>query len=146
MWEKHLKLGEPLSMLWLILGDFNSVKSPEEKQLCVAPTWYKLNDFVDCCLTLGLHDAPTTNYYTWYSNNEGNPIWFKLDRVLLNNEWLEAGLHCGAHLSPPGCLSDHSPSIISLFDPPTPKPKPFHFFNMWVDHPNFLVTLRTDGI
>ncbi|KAL0408137.1 UNVERIFIED_CONTAM: hypothetical protein Sradi_1748100 [Sesamum radiatum] len=47
-------------------GDFNSVKSPEDKQLGVAPTWYELKDFVDCCLTLGLHDAPSTGcIYTW---------------------------------------------------------------------------------
>ncbi|KAL0416629.1 UNVERIFIED_CONTAM: hypothetical protein Slati_3494800 [Sesamum latifolium] len=110
MWDKLLELGEPLSMPWIVLGDFNSVKSPEEKQLGVALTWYEFKDFVDCCLALGLHDAPTMGcYYTWYSNNEGNPVWCKLDRVLLNNEWLEAGLHCGAHFSPPGCLSDHSP-------------------------------------
>ncbi|KAL0421047.1 UNVERIFIED_CONTAM: hypothetical protein Slati_3127600 [Sesamum latifolium] len=143
MWEKLLELGEPLSMPWLILGDFNSVKSPEEKQLGVTPTWYELKNFVDCCLALGLHDAPTTGcFYTWYSNNDGNPVWCKLDRVLLNNEWLEAGLHCGAHFSPPGCLSDHSPGIISLFDPLAPKPKLFHFFNMWADHSDFLATVE----
>ncbi|KAK4422068.1 hypothetical protein Salat_2157700 [Sesamum alatum] len=72
-----------------------------------------------------------------------NPVWCKLDRVLLNNEWLEAGLHCGAHFSPPGCLSDHSPGIVSLFDPPAPKPKPFRFFNMWANHPDFLATVES---
>ncbi|KAK4432680.1 hypothetical protein Salat_1030200 [Sesamum alatum] len=144
VWEKLLELGQPLNMPWLILGDLNCVKSPEEKQLGVAPTWYELKDFVDCCLALGLHDAPTTDcYYTWSSNNDSNPVWCKLDRVLLNNEWLEAGLHCGAHFSPPGYLSDHSPGIISLFDPPAPKPKPFRFFNMWVDHPDFLATVES---
>ncbi|KAL0394895.1 UNVERIFIED_CONTAM: hypothetical protein Slati_4455700 [Sesamum latifolium] len=120
MWEKLLELEQPLSMSWLILGDFNSVKSPEKKQLGIAPTWYELKNFVDCCLALGLHDAPIMGcYYTWYSNNGGNPVWCKLDRVLLNNEWLEAGLHCGAHFSPPGCLSDHSS-----------------------DHPDFLATVE----
>ncbi|KAK4421401.1 hypothetical protein Salat_2090600 [Sesamum alatum] len=144
MWDKLLELGQPLSMPWLILGDFNCVKSPEEKQFGVVPTWYELKDFVDCCLALGLHDAPTTScYFTWSSNNDNNPVWCKLDRVLLNNEWLEAGLHCGAHFSPPGCLSDHSPGIVSLFDPPAPKPKPFRFFNMWADHPDFLATVES---
>ncbi|KAL0305325.1 UNVERIFIED_CONTAM: hypothetical protein Sangu_3037100 [Sesamum angustifolium] len=103
-------LGQPMNMPWLILGDFNCVKSPTEKQLGVTPTWYELKDFADCCLSLGLNDAPTTGcYFTWYSNSESNPVWCKLDRVLFNNEWLEAGLRCNAHFSPPGCLSDHSP-------------------------------------
>ncbi|XP_011081385.1 uncharacterized protein LOC105164430 [Sesamum indicum] len=108
MWEKLSDLGQSLSMPWLIMGDFNCVKSPEEKQLGVAPTWYELKDFVDCCTALGLLDAPTTGcYYTWYSNNESNPVWCKLDQVLYNNELLEADLHCSAHFNQPGCLSDH---------------------------------------
>ncbi|KAL0448121.1 UNVERIFIED_CONTAM: hypothetical protein Slati_1940000 [Sesamum latifolium] len=81
--------------------------------------------------TLGLHDAPTTGcYYTWYSNCDSNPVWCKLDWVLLNNELLEASLHCHAHFNPPGCLSDHSPGIVSILNVPAPKPKSFQFFNI----------------
>ncbi|KAK4422081.1 hypothetical protein Salat_2159100 [Sesamum alatum] len=87
MWEKLMDLGQPMNMPWLILGDFNCAKSTAEKQLSATPTWYELKDFVDCCLTLGLHDAPTTGcYYTWYSNSDSNPVWCKLDQMLLNNE------------------------------------------------------------
>ncbi|KAK4428264.1 hypothetical protein Salat_1126000 [Sesamum alatum] len=140
--------GGHIFVIWnptLILGDFNFVKSPGEKQLGVSPTWYELKDFANCCLTVGLRDAPTTGrYYTSYSNNDSNPIRCKLDRVLLNNEWLKAELHCGTHFSPPGCLSDHSPDIVSILDLPAPKPKPFWFLNMWADHPDFIATVE-DG-
>ncbi|KAK4397913.1 hypothetical protein Sango_1266800 [Sesamum angolense] len=37
MWEKLLELGQPLSMPWIILGDFNCVKSPAEEQLGFPP-------------------------------------------------------------------------------------------------------------
>ncbi|KAL2225719.1 UNVERIFIED_CONTAM: hypothetical protein Sindi_3098600, partial [Sesamum indicum] len=78
-------------MPWLIMGDFNCVKSPNEKQLGVAPSWYELKDFVDCCTALGLHDVPTTGcYYTWYSNNESNPVWCKLDRSFATMHGLRA--------------------------------------------------------
>ncbi|XP_020547320.1 uncharacterized protein LOC110011493, partial [Sesamum indicum] len=143
MWEKLSDFGQSRNMPWLIMGDFNCVKSPNEKQLGVAPSWYELKDFVDCCTALGLHDVPTTGcYYTWYSNNESNPVWCKLDRVLCNNAWLEGGLHCSAHFNPPGCLSDHSPGIVSILDPAPTKPKSFRFFNMWADHPDFLATVE----
>ncbi|KAK4412811.1 hypothetical protein Salat_2928300 [Sesamum alatum] len=113
--------------------------------LTIIPGMYELKDFVDCCLAIGLYDAPTTDfYYTWYSNNDSNPVWCKLDRVLLNNEWLEAELHCGAHFSPSGCLSDYSLGIVSILDLPAPKPKPFRFFNIWANHPDFLATVE-DG-
>ncbi|KAK4413795.1 hypothetical protein Salat_2792300 [Sesamum alatum] len=125
MWEKLYELGQNLNRPWLILSNFNGVRSPDEK-LGVTPTWYELKDFTDCCLCLGLQDAPSSGcFYTWYSNNESNPVWCKLDRVLMNNEWLEAGLHCNTHFPPPGCLFDHSPDIVSILDPSVPKPKPF---------------------
>ncbi|KAL0399880.1 UNVERIFIED_CONTAM: Retrovirus-related Pol polyprotein from type-2 retrotransposable element R2DM [Sesamum radiatum] len=57
MWDKLLEVGQPLTLPWLVLGDFNCVKSTEEKQLGVMPTWYELKDFNDCCLSLGLSDA-----------------------------------------------------------------------------------------
>ncbi|KAL0362147.1 UNVERIFIED_CONTAM: protein disulfide isomerase-like 2-3 [Sesamum calycinum] len=143
MWEKLSELGQPMNMSWLILGDFNCVKLPAEKQLGFAPTWYELKGFADCCLSLRLNDAPTTGcYFTWYSSNESNPVWCKLDRVLFNNEWLKAGLLCNAHFSPPGCLSDHSPGIVSILDLPTSQPKPFRFFNMWADHQDFIATVE----
>ncbi|KAL0431094.1 UNVERIFIED_CONTAM: hypothetical protein Sradi_0735400 [Sesamum radiatum] len=70
-----MEMGQPLTLLWLVLGDFNCVKSMAEKQLGVMPTWYELKDFSDCCPSLGLTDAPTTGcYYTWYSNSDSNPI------------------------------------------------------------------------
>ncbi|KAK4380971.1 hypothetical protein Sango_3012900 [Sesamum angolense] len=58
MWDKLLELGQPMNMPWLILGDFNCVKSATEKQLGATPTWYELKDFADCCLSRGLNDAP----------------------------------------------------------------------------------------
>ncbi|KAL0283047.1 UNVERIFIED_CONTAM: hypothetical protein Sangu_2914300 [Sesamum angustifolium] len=143
VWEKLLELGQPMNMSWLILGNFNYVKSLAEKQLGVAPTWYELKDFANCCLSLGLNDVPTTCcYFTWYSNSESNPMWCKLDRVIFNNEWLEAGLQCNVHFSPPGCLSDHSLGIVSILDIPPSKPKPFRFFNMWANHPDFTATVE----
>ena len=36
-----------------------------------------------------------------------------------------------------GCLSDHSPSIVSILMPLRPKLKAFKFFNMWTFHEDF---------
>ncbi|KAK4404256.1 hypothetical protein Sango_0794200 [Sesamum angolense] len=92
MWEKLLELGQSLSMPWLVLSNFNYVKSPVEKQLGVPLT--------------------------------------RLDQVLLNNDWLEAGLHCATHFNPTGCFSDYFSSIVSIFYRPATEPKPFRFFNI----------------
>ncbi|KAK4415160.1 hypothetical protein Salat_2623200 [Sesamum alatum] len=52
MWEKLSELGQNLNRPWLILGDFNCVRSPEEK-LGVTPTWYELKDSLRVVSTLG---------------------------------------------------------------------------------------------
>jgi len=74
-------------------------------------------------------------YFTWTNNT----VWTKLDRVLVNSSWWDGGGFSGmAHFLPPGCLSDHSAAIVSIFDHVVGKKKPFRFFNIWAEHENFL--------
>ncbi|KAL0323598.1 UNVERIFIED_CONTAM: hypothetical protein Sangu_1979100 [Sesamum angustifolium] len=55
MWEKLLELGQPLNMPWIILGDFNCVKSPAEKQLGVPHL-----DFIAQLISTRRDASPTT--------------------------------------------------------------------------------------
>ncbi|KAL2225249.1 UNVERIFIED_CONTAM: Retrovirus-related Pol polyprotein from type-2 retrotransposable element R2DM, partial [Sesamum indicum] len=127
MWEKLSDFGQSRNMPWLIMGDFNCVKSPNEKQLGrLDYTMFPL----PAATTLGI---PTMKATPYGASSTG---------VLCNNAWLEGGLHCSAHFNPPGCLSDHSPGIVSILDPAPTKPKSFRFFNMWADHPDFLATVE----
>ncbi|KAK4417198.1 hypothetical protein Salat_2545400 [Sesamum alatum] len=112
----HLIQNNHLCLLGILETKLHA--SAPKKQLGVPPTWYELKDFTDCCLSLGLHDAPTTGcFYTWYSNSDGNPVWCKLDQVLLNNEWLKAGLHCSVHsILPDASLTTHREADLALQD------------------------------
>lgn len=57
----------------------------------------------------------------------------------MNETWLQAGFHTFADFQPSGCLSDHAPCIVSLFQQDVVKGKHFNFFffNMWADHLEF---------
>lgn len=41
-------------------------------------------------------------------------VWSKLDRVMVNDRWIQEGREIYAHFLPEGCLSDHSPSITTI--------------------------------
>lgn len=122
----------------MILGDFNSVRFVNEKCNGVPPTIYELQDFDECCVLLGLSDSCSVGCrFTWINNT----VWCKLDRVLLNNAWHVTRLSCLTNFLPPGCLSDHSPAIVSLFQSNNDHPRPFKFFNMWASHQDFQRTV-----
>ncbi|KAL0339019.1 UNVERIFIED_CONTAM: hypothetical protein Sangu_1424000 [Sesamum angustifolium] len=86
MWEKLLELGQPLNMPWIILGDFNCVKSPVEKQLGVPLLGFHCTAHFNPpgCLSDHSPDHPDfipTIERQWRLNVEGTPQ-FRLCRKL----------------------------------------------------------------
>lgn len=69
-------------------------------------------------------------------------IWSKLDRVLLNSNWLAQGPNCLVNFLAQNTQSDHSPTIISFLPDVSPKNRPFKFMNLWMKHPKFNLIIR----
>ncbi|KAJ6353313.1 hypothetical protein OIU76_002349 [Salix suchowensis] len=126
----------PLSP-WMILGDFNSFLSQDDKLNGSAVSMYETADLNKCCLDLGLYDLSYTGCHFSWSNGS---VWSKLDRVLVNPHW--SSLHSTAHVhfGNQGAFSDHSPVLVRL-DPQVPGQRSFKFFNMWASHTDFLHTV-----
>jgi hypothetical protein len=61
----------------------------------------------------------------------------KLDRVLTNVSWLSSfgSTAMEFHF---GGISDHSPAIVSVGTLQGFGPKPFKFYNFWIEHKGFL--------
>lgn len=72
--------------------------------------------------------------YTWSNSIEGDG-WSRLDRFLLNPEWLE--LFDFKVWGLPRILTDHCP-VLLMEDQRDWGPKPFKFFNSWLLHPGCL--------
>ncbi|KAL7265508.1 hypothetical protein ACSBR1_003311 [Camellia fascicularis] len=76
--------------------------------------------------------------FTWCNSQEG-AIWSRIDRSLLDPEWIESfniklwGL--------PKIVSDHCP-ILLMEDERDWGPKPFRFLNAWIIHPAFSKVVR----
>ena len=122
---------------WIALGDFNQVLYYSEHS--TADAYYSsrgMRDFLNCIEASALSDLPFCgNTFTW-SNKQGSTVVSKkLDRILVNDDWLFRFPNSIGVFGDPG-ISDHAPSWVFL-DSHKPKVKrPFKFFSMLNDHPD----------
>ena len=80
LWENLRRWGPDAP--WLLLGDFNSILSQEDKHNGELVSTYETSDFRNCCSDLGIADLNSTgSHFTWTNGN----IWIKIDRVMANN-------------------------------------------------------------
>ncbi|KAJ0261541.1 Reverse transcriptase zinc-binding domain-containing protein [Hirschfeldia incana] len=128
---------------WTVLGDFNQTLNAAEHSLgdqFSSPRG--LREFSQCIASAKLTDLPYTgNYFTW-SNKQGDSLVSKkLDRILVNDEWLASFPSAKGVFGDPG-VSDHSPCSIIL-DTVSPKVKrPFKFYSMLNLNPEFTILIR----
>lgn len=118
----------------MILGDFNVVKAVDERIGGRTPSNYDMQDFANCCDTIGVVDCPSSGeFFTWTNG------WMKavLDRVLINQGWHNNNLACHSVINKMDCVSDHCPLVIDVFDRVREGHKCFKFLNMWTRHPAF---------
>ncbi|XP_057444431.1 uncharacterized protein LOC130736645 [Lotus japonicus] len=142
--EKILQWGELtalrarlLSHLWCIVGDFNSVRSPEERiGISSGPDSSRrdtdeFNGFIN---DMELLDLPLVGRkFTWFRPN-GHAM-SRLDRALVSSEWMEAWPNCFLHVQRRD-VSDHCPLILKVSNHNW-GPKPFRTINGWLQDPRF---------
>ncbi|XP_026459314.1 uncharacterized protein LOC113359951 [Papaver somniferum] len=94
---------------------------------------------VNCIQSSQLFDLPFTDcFYTW--NNcqmDGSIIRSKIDRVIINTDWIHHFILSTAEFLVPG-ISDHRPCIISIFEKRRHGPPPFIFYNFLTEEPEFI--------
>ncbi|XP_058192110.1 uncharacterized protein LOC131309505 [Rhododendron vialii] len=124
---------------WFVLGDFNAIRYPNEKFGGNTSWPPHMNEFNHCLYTLELDDLRYTGcFFTWA--NKQDPSHFvttKLDRILVNEQWMTTFSCSSAHFLTPG-VSDHSPAMVNINPSPQKFKKPFKFFDFLGDHPQFL--------
>jgi mannosylglycoprotein endo-beta-mannosidase len=133
-------LNIPPTANWLILGDFNFVRSHENRNRGGGD----INDmflFNEVIGHLGLLDLPLKGRnYTW-SNMQKNPLLEQLDWFFTSCNWImDYPNSMVLPLARKG--SDHSPCIVNI-DTDIPKAKLFRFEIFWVDLPGFLECVKS---
>ncbi|XP_074283121.1 uncharacterized protein LOC141607666 [Silene latifolia] len=141
LWENLRKFATP-STPWAIAGDFNTVISPDER-LGAATKQEDMETFVDCISDCGMTDIHATGaYFTWNNKQDHNHRKYsKIDRFLINNEWLDAFPDMNAHFHPEGIM-DHTPCVIRNTKLDGRRKSSFKYLNMWSTAPDFLKTVK----
>lgn len=129
-------LGLFLEILTPILKPSDKVGGAE-----VRPSHYQ--DFSVCVQDAQLMDLPFSGcFYTWFNKQGATRIGSKLDRILVNIEWLDQFVNSKAEFLNPG-VSGHSPGVATIFDKRKHGPLPFRFFNFLAEEADFLDLVRS---
>ena len=129
---------------WLIVGDFNIIVHPSETSSYngVQGLTSKAKEFSECIQQNAIFDhAYTGPLFTWSNRQEEGFVAKKLDRALINAQWLLSFPSSKVEFLPPAA-SDHCLIIVQLSHQSFSPPRPFKFFNYWARHSDFLQTVK----
>ncbi|XP_074306084.1 uncharacterized protein LOC141641313 [Silene latifolia] len=142
IWDSLIHISRGIDTAWMVGGDFNSLLHLNERIGGVEVTWYDITpmrQMVDQCELMELKS--TGSFFTWNNKQEvGTKVYSKLDRVLVNGEWLDDFPECLSHFLPEG-LFDHCPCLIKFQTRGNKKGVPFKYFNMWAMSEDFQHTV-----
>ena len=124
--------------IWIMGGDFNLIKSLEEKKGGVRSLYDSSLRFGECIEKLNLIDMRTNNsLFTWNNKRTGDRnISSRLDRFLLSESILRAGGELNAVVLPMAG-SDHWPIRLEWKRVGENLRRPFRMEKFWLNHPEF---------
>ncbi|CAL1370525.1 unnamed protein product [Linum trigynum] len=141
LWEQLIGFSKVWNGPWIIIGDFNAISSPTEKNsACSARDFRRCKKFLgwmnEACLTDLGFSGPR---YTWFRGDTNSTHKAsRLDRALCNDSWISAVPNTVVqHL--PKIHSDHLPILAtySFQQVANGDAKPFRFEAAWLLHPQF---------
>lgn len=123
---------------WCVLGDFNSFLMSNETTGILPRNHRGNTEFRNCVSHIGVTDLSFSGeFFTWRDSSLTATLLRKLDRVLVNEHWLNHFDLSKAVFLPRG-LSDHCPAAVSLGCARDRIFKPFQVFAHLLHHPDFL--------
>ncbi|XP_076931406.1 uncharacterized protein LOC143596536 [Bidens hawaiensis] len=134
MWDELVVLKESMMGLWLLLGDFNEVRSENERRNSEfnQANARRFNEFI---LTAGLHEYNMGGYKFTYISDNGEKF-SKLDRFLVcqdfKDKWPEEAVTALSRH-----ITDHCPIVLSTTTSDYGH-VPFRFFDSWFKLPGFV--------
>ncbi|KAK3221972.1 hypothetical protein Dsin_008997 [Dipteronia sinensis] len=123
---------------WIVLGDFNVLRSVANSIGGCPRISSAMEEFNDCLQSSELDDLRFSGLlHTWCNKRSNGYISRKLDRVLVNNDWIVKFENSEVIFLPPS-ISDNCPSVVKLGLQGIKKNRPFKIFNFLTDKADFL--------
>ncbi|XP_074289064.1 uncharacterized protein LOC141614206 [Silene latifolia] len=131
LWSKLGAYNRNIKGPWVVCGDFNTVLAPSER-LGGNTTFEEMDDFQQCVSECGLTDCVAIgSLFTWSNKQEpSSRVFSRLDRMLVNAEWLKDNNNAYAHFYTEGVF-DHTPCVVQEHSNLTKPRRCFKYYNMW---------------
>ncbi|KAF7804493.1 putative LRR receptor-like serine/threonine-protein kinase [Senna tora] len=141
LWNNLLSFGSSITYPWLIMGDFNQLIHASEK-LSKNTHLSGVENFVNIINSCNMIDLlPSGNWFTWCNGRNGDEaVWERLDRVLVNPEWLNTYADSNVKALPI-YASDHAPLIYSSYFDLPHRYRPRRFEAMWMMHSEYITVV-----
>ena len=140
-WFSNIQM--PDNVDWIILGDFNFIRSREDRN----KPGGNVNDmltFNEAINNLGLVELPLKGRKFTWSNMQQDPLLERLDWFFISASWtITYPFTFVSPLSKP--TSDHIPNVINI-ESSIPKERVFRFENFWLQHSDFKDVVQNHGI
>ncbi|KAL0923655.1 hypothetical protein M5K25_007721 [Dendrobium thyrsiflorum] len=130
LWDHLSSITPDPDTPWILLGDYNCCRYTSEKLGGKPLPPRGLTDLNSMIFNNCLEDLASVGCnYTWFNNRLVDPIYIKLDRVLVNVAWKSIFPNSFCSFQSPSC-SDHTPIIMHSGDNSSSKHR-FLFKNYW---------------
>ncbi|XP_070052661.1 uncharacterized protein [Nicotiana tomentosiformis] len=114
LWEDLVIHSRTCRKPWLVLGDFNSILSAEDRIGGNKVTWADVVDFNNCVMECDLLELPAQgNRYTWSDKHYKQRFFSKIDWIFIKEEWFHTLPDCAARFLPEE-INDHCPTKVFL--------------------------------
>ncbi|PKU59129.1 Putative ribonuclease H protein [Dendrobium catenatum] len=140
LWNSISLAAPSCGIPWFVAGDFNCCRFASEKSGGTVLHHSNLVDINKMIFDNKLMDSHSVgSFFTWFNQQATNPIFIKLDRGLVNEDWMKVFPNAYCSFQSPSC-SDHSPIILhpGLDSPSNHR---FLFKNFWTKEDKFWVHL-----
>ncbi|CAN1850672.1 Transposon TX1 uncharacterized 149 kDa protein [Linum perenne] len=120
----------------MVLGDFNAVLGPQDSSNVVS-SQSSTDDFRKWSEDMELVEHISVgSWFTWTNKQDDRPIARRLDRVFINEAWVDSFPRSYLQILLPG-VSDHCSLFLNSDVPLQSLPKPFKYYKFWCEHPTF---------
>ncbi|KAI9085778.1 hypothetical protein K1719_032192 [Acacia pycnantha] len=146
LWDLLYNLSREVSEPWILVGDFNEIKSPREQQgggRVSGTRCHKFNEWIEDCNFIDIETQGP--FFTWKGPKwEGlERVYKRLDHCLCSVSWHEKFEDAVVCVLPRVC-SDHHPLLVKLSkENKARRPRQFKYEAMWKMHESFDSMLET---
>lgn len=133
-----------LNLPWILIGDYNVTLSSNEhsRSMDYRSDQRSMRAFQEVLTDCSLVDLVYGGaLFTWWNQRDGDPIGKKLDRALVNGDWLRLFPNSHAYFDTGG-VSDHARCLIKLTGVQDESRKPFRYFNFLADDEEFIPVIQ----